>query len=57
MGDGRRLRGGRQFSSDYPHWDFDSPLKALPAAMPREMRTKIMGENAARLYDRRLGRG
>ena len=44
------------FSSDYPHWDFDSPVKALPAAMPAAMRGKIMGENAARLYARRLGR-
>jgi hypothetical protein len=45
------------FSSDYPHWDFDSPVKALPAAMPAAMRDKIMGENAARLYAGRLGRG
>jgi predicted TIM-barrel fold metal-dependent hydrolase len=44
------------FSSDYPHWDFDSPVKALPAAVPPAMRAKIMGENAARLYARRLGR-
>ncbi len=42
------------FSSDYPHWDFDSPAKALPAAMPAALRGKIMGENAARLYARRL---
>jgi predicted TIM-barrel fold metal-dependent hydrolase len=45
------------FSSDYPHWDFDSPARALPAAVPAPMRKKIMGENAARLYDRRLRRG
>jgi len=43
------------FSSDYPHWDFDSPDKALPAAVPPAMRAKIMGENAARLYAGRLG--
>ena len=42
------------FSSDYPHWDFDSPVKALPAAMPAAMRSKIMGENATRLYAKRL---
>ena len=44
------------FSSDYPHWDFDSPVKALPPAMPAALRSKIMGENAARLYARRLNR-
>jgi predicted TIM-barrel fold metal-dependent hydrolase len=44
------------FSSDYPNWDFDSPVKALPAAMPAGMRMKIMDENAARLYARRLSR-
>jgi predicted TIM-barrel fold metal-dependent hydrolase len=38
------------FSSDYPHWDFDDPARAFPAAMPKEMRDKIMGENACRLY-------
>ncbi len=45
------------FSSDYPHWDFDSPVKALPAAMPAAMRGKIMGENGARLYAKRLNLG
>jgi predicted TIM-barrel fold metal-dependent hydrolase len=44
------------FSSDYPHWDFDSPVKALPAATPAQLRGKIMGENAARLYAKRLSR-
>jgi uncharacterized protein len=44
------------FSSDYPHWDFDSPAKAPPAAMPAALRSKVMGENAARLYARRLTR-
>jgi predicted TIM-barrel fold metal-dependent hydrolase len=38
------------FSSDYPHWDFDSPTRTLPVSMPREMRDKIMGGNACRLY-------
>ena len=44
------------FSSDYPHWDFDSPSRALPAAVPSPLREKIMGENAARLYAQRLDR-
>lgn len=38
------------FSTDYPHWDFDSPLKALPVALPSELRDQIFGMNAARLY-------
>jgi len=51
-----RMTDRVMFSSDYPHWDFDSPVKALPAAMPAELRAKIMGGNAARLYARRLAR-
>ena len=51
-----RMTDRVMFSSDYPHWDFDSPAKALPAAVPPAMRRKIMGENATRLYARRLSR-
>jgi uncharacterized protein len=51
-----RMSDRVMFSSDYPHWDFDSPERALPAAMPRQMREKIMGQNAARLYANRLAR-
>jgi predicted TIM-barrel fold metal-dependent hydrolase len=36
------------FSSDYPHWDFDNPLMALP--LPKAMKKNIMGLTAARLY-------
>jgi len=38
------------FSSDYPHWDFDSPNDALPASLPRETRRKIFYETACDLY-------
>lgn len=45
-----RMTDRIMFSSDYPHWDFDSPSRALPAAFPRALRDKILGENACRLY-------
>ncbi len=37
------------FSTDYPHWDFDSPKMALPP-MSKEMKQRIMWQNAAELY-------
>jgi uncharacterized protein len=41
------------FSSDYPHWDFDNPRRAL-AVLPEPMRSRILGQNAAELYGTRL---
>lgn len=41
------------FSSDYPHWDFDDPLRALPAGLPREHGRRILSANARAVY--RLG--
>jgi predicted TIM-barrel fold metal-dependent hydrolase len=38
------------YSSDYPHWDFDAPDKALPGGLPPDLRRGIMGLNATRLY-------
>lgn len=38
------------FSSDYPHWDFDSPARALPTSFGPELRRKILHDNAARFY-------
>jgi uncharacterized protein len=38
------------FSTDYPHWDFDSPWEALPKGLPDELRNKIFSENAKALY-------
>ncbi len=37
------------FASDYPHWDFDSPLKAFPK-MENELWERIFYQNAASLY-------
>jgi predicted TIM-barrel fold metal-dependent hydrolase len=42
------------FSTDYPHWHFDTPEEALPAGITEEQRTRILYDNAARFY--RLGR-
>jgi predicted TIM-barrel fold metal-dependent hydrolase len=41
------------FSSDYPHWDFDNPLRALNA-LPTEWSERIKGETARDLYGDRL---
>lgn len=37
------------FSSDYPHWDFDSPKMALPR-MPKALKRCVMAETAATVY-------
>jgi predicted TIM-barrel fold metal-dependent hydrolase len=38
------------YSSDYPHWDFDSPF-ILPEWVSAEARRNILGANASRVYD------
>jgi predicted TIM-barrel fold metal-dependent hydrolase len=37
------------FSSDYPHWDFDSPRLAFPK-LPEKLHRRIFFENAKELY-------
>jgi uncharacterized protein len=37
------------FSSDYPHWDFDSPTQAFPR-LPEDLRRRIFYETAQELY-------
>lgn len=46
------------FSSDYPHWDTDSPEYAL-RNLPEEWRERIFFENARETFrlDQRLGKG
>jgi predicted TIM-barrel fold metal-dependent hydrolase len=41
------------FSTDYPHWHFDTPADALPIALEEPLLTKILAENARSFY--RLG--
>jgi predicted TIM-barrel fold metal-dependent hydrolase len=38
------------FASDYPHWDFDDPLLALPPKLTEERRRMIYAGNARALY-------
>jgi predicted TIM-barrel fold metal-dependent hydrolase len=38
------------FATDYPHWDFDAPDRALPVRLPPAQERKIMAENASKLY-------
>jgi predicted TIM-barrel fold metal-dependent hydrolase len=48
--DGERVL---MFASDYPHWDFDDPRRAL-SALTEEQRKPVMGENALDLFGDRL---
>ena len=38
------------FSTDYPHWHFDTPEEALPAGLPDAVRRKILYDNAQSFY-------
>ena len=38
------------FSTDYPHFDFDSPEAAIPRRLPDGLREKILWRNAAGFY-------
>jgi uncharacterized protein len=39
------------FSSDYPHYDYDPPSRALPRSLGGEVRKRIMSENARKFFD------
>jgi predicted TIM-barrel fold metal-dependent hydrolase len=38
------------FSTDYPHWRFDSPEEAIPAGLTDDLKRKILYENARAFY-------
>jgi uncharacterized protein len=38
------------FATDYPHWDFDDPVHALPIRMTEAQRHAVFMENAKRVY-------
>jgi predicted TIM-barrel fold metal-dependent hydrolase len=38
------------FSTDYPHWHFDTPEEAQPVQLPDRLAKKIMTENARAFY-------
>ncbi len=38
------------FATDYPHWDFDDPRRALPKGLTPAQRRQLQAENARRLF-------
>lgn len=38
------------FATDYPHWDFDAPDRAIPSVIPDALRRRIFSTNAASCY-------
>lgn len=38
------------FASDFPHWDFDDPLRVFPTRMEQTLKERIFYSNAAELY-------
>jgi predicted TIM-barrel fold metal-dependent hydrolase len=42
--------GRIMFSTDYPHWDFDDPDRALQVRLPEADRAAVLGGNAMALY-------
>jgi predicted TIM-barrel fold metal-dependent hydrolase len=50
MMEGIFARDTMMFCTDYPHWDFDSPLQALPK-LDDELWDRVFYKNAAELYN------
>ncbi|HUB16344.1 MAG TPA: amidohydrolase family protein [Acetobacteraceae bacterium] len=38
------------FATDYPHWDYDDPMRALPIQMTEQQRRAVFLENAQAVY-------
>lgn len=38
------------FSTDYPHWDFDAPDRSLPRSFSKDLKRKILYDNAVKFY-------
>ena len=38
------------FATDYPHWDFDAPDRALPPVVKGDLKRRILAANAAAFY-------
>jgi predicted TIM-barrel fold metal-dependent hydrolase len=45
-----RMGNHIMFATDYPHWDFDAPRQALPRSLSKELKGRILAENACELY-------